>query len=186
MTNTKEYVTITDEQLNLALSESDNLLIVGDCGSGKTKLINRVLAHLVAQPDSIFCCIDGWAMANHTGEDSYGHIEALRLNVDDLENILRNDKPQLQNTAINFPYPYYTEYPDNFLANGLYQYIKELSKLCVENHKRLVIVSDELDPYVNNNLAHISEFEPCKRVLSIVFKRDLDASLVSEFKTIQL
>jgi chromosomal replication initiation ATPase DnaA len=54
----KHYQNITDEQIANELASLKNyLLICGDTGSGKTKLINRILKHIETLDDTLYIFI---------------------------------------------------------------------------------------------------------------------------------
>jgi GTPase SAR1 family protein len=179
MTDSTKYVTISDEQILGELSKPTGLLIVGQTGSGKTKLINRILRHLEQQSDSIYLFVSH-DLTNHTGDSSYGHLNALRLNLTNLENVTT----ELQNTAIEF-------YPANQLTSEVLNvycgYISRLSELCENNNKKLVIVSDDNDSFTNEPL--FSFWQAYKRIISLVNEHELDglpSQIPTQFKIIQL
>ncbi len=66
MNETTKYVMISDEQIKSDLSSNNDLFIVGQCGSGKTKLINRILRYLDTQSDCVYLFISH-DLFNHTG-----------------------------------------------------------------------------------------------------------------------
>jgi len=168
----------SDEKIDSVLSASDNLLIVGQIGSGKTKLINRILRQLEQQADVVYVLICP-NLVNHTGDDSYGHLNALRLNVDDLN---ESTAVVLQNTAITFPYAF-GQYSDDILAGQLYPYVDKLSEQCAIFNKKFFIVSDGMDSYCNYEFQY--NFNPYKRIISITNNENIK-ELIPQFNTIQL
>ncbi len=202
MTELNKSITISEEQIHIELSTPNNLLIVGSTGSGKTTLINRILRHLEQQPDMVYVFISP-DLANHIGSNSYGHINALRLTMNDIEtrslsifNLLDDisdkqmdgDPMLLQNVAIEFPFVFSTEY--NEIAHGkLCSYLEKLRDMCRVQYKKFVVVSDELDAVTNFEL-YIKKHD-CKFIVTVSNINDLvgcfdDYNPLPKFKTIQL
>lgn len=152
---------ISDEQILEELLNPKKLLIIGKTGSGKTRLINRILKHIENQPDTIYLFITH-DLVNHTGENSYGHINAERFKIDWLA-----DNPALsiglavlfRNTAIEFPS---CDLPMNHAKHHVLKTVLRL--LFDASHsqkKRLILITDDVSDAVNEVIYALSNDDKC-------------------------
>lgn len=181
MTETTKYVMISDEQIKSDLSSNNDLFIVGQCGSGKTKLINRILRYLDTQSDCVYLFISH-DLFNHTGDNSYGNISATAIN-----NVL----PFIDGGIENFPETNLAVSTSDVSISQLSDFMFMMAGKCTQNNKKLYVVADDF--------AHFGALEDmARRILS--FKlivtgvvaddvekvRVLSQSLQRNFVTIQL
>lgn len=157
----KEYVEISDEHILNVLSNDQKLLIIGNSGSGKTRLVNRMLRVLEEQPDTIYLFITH-DLVNHTGGNSYGHLSAERLHIDNLEEyvplgILLDAK--LANTIIEFPYDSLPKIHEKH--HLLINFVRLFFELCHQENKRLIMVGDDVSVAVSTIIYAMSDDNKC-------------------------
>lgn len=147
---------ISDEQILEELLNPKKLLIIGKTGSGKTRLINRILKHIENQPDTIYLFITH-DLVNHTGENSYGHLNAERFNIDWLKEhppAAMNLVGELSNTVIEFPYD---NLPKNHVKHHvLITCVRLFIDVCHYQNKRLIMVTDDVSVAVNEIIYALS------------------------------
>lgn len=160
------------EEIKSSLLTLENLLIIGDVGTGKSKLVNQIIRHFETQPDYIYVFITQ-DLSNHTGDNSYGHINGLRLHIDDLmSNYNFYEQYELQNTIIKFPYGTMSKDDDKYdeLLSDLYG----IYRLCEQNNKKLILIADGMDVNVNTIVYVRSQFMT-KCVISLVNPNDIES-----------
>ena len=182
MTESAKYVMISDEQIKSDLSSNNVLFIVGQCGSGKTKLINRILRYLDTQSDCVYLFISH-DLSNHTGDSSYGNISATE--------ITNNVLPFIDGGIENFPETNLAVSTSDVSISQLSDFIFMMAGKCTQNNKTLYVVADDF--------AHFGDLEDMARripsfkliVTGVVAEdvekvRVLSQSLQRNFVTIQL
>ena len=134
MTESTKYVTISDEQMKNDIASNDDLFIIGKCGSGKTKLVNRILRYLDTQTDCVYLFFSH-DLLNHT-DDCYGNINAT---------VLPNDtRPFVESGIDNFPAT------NLALATGGEEviwrsdFVFMMADKCAQNNKRLYVIADDV------------------------------------------
>lgn len=151
----KNFIEVSDEQITKELKIPNKLLIIGNCGSGKTRLINRILRHIENQAETIYLFVTH-DLFNHTGDKSYGHIKAERLHIDNL--LLNEFQCTLNNTAIEFPYCDMKQTDSRYdqLYGSLLVFIDNFYSLCQKNNKRIVFLTDDVSIEINDIVDVIS------------------------------
>lgn len=152
---------ISDEQILEELLNPKKLLIIGKTGSGKTRLINRMLRHIENQSDTIYLFITH-DLVNHTNENSYGHLNAERLNIDNLEDYVPFGiilDARLANTVIEFPYDNLPKKHEKY--HLLITFIRLFFDACKHCNKRLVMVTDEVSVTVSTIVYAMSNDDKC-------------------------
>lgn len=159
------------ELIKSNLLDQQNLLIIGETNTGKTRLINQIIRYLEDHHDYIYVFITH-DLLNHTGDNSYGHINGLRLHIDDLiSNYNFYEQYELQNTIIKFPYG--TMNKDDEKYNELLSDLYGIYRLCEQNRKKLILIADEMDINVNT-IVYVSSHFPSKCIISVVNPNDIE------------
>lgn len=159
------------ELIKSTLLEENKILIIGDSGTGKTRLINKIIRYLETQPDCIYVFITQ-NLLNHTGDNSYGHINGLRLHIDDLMSSYNfYEQYELQHTIITFPY--WTMSKSDPKYDELFSDLYGIDRLCQQNNKKLILIADDMDVNINT-IIYLRTHSTNKCIISVVNPQDIE------------